>query len=207
MPSSFIIGVKLNSVEFQEGGFDELECKKLCEKLEGNAFDFVELSGGTYEHVGFRYQRESMKKREAFFLDFAEIITPALHNCKTFVTGGFKTVGSLVKALDVVDGVGLARVMCQEPRFVPDVLAGKIQGAIRQRLDLMDYPLTNVAAGTQIRQMGKNQEPIDLSTEENVVGFRKDMAAWMEENAKDTDTRRFGYVDITSVPAVAYRNP
>jgi 2,4-dienoyl-CoA reductase-like NADH-dependent reductase (Old Yellow Enzyme family) len=118
-----------------------------------------------------------MKKREAFFLDFAEVIAPAIHKCKTFLTGGFQTVGSMVKALDIIDGVGLGRVLCQEPRFVPDVLAGKIQGAIRQRLDSMNCPLTNVAAGTQILQMGKNEEPIDLSVEENEVAFRKDMAA------------------------------
>jgi 2,4-dienoyl-CoA reductase-like NADH-dependent reductase (Old Yellow Enzyme family) len=205
VPPSFLIGVKLNSVEFQDGGFDEEECRKLCEKIEANGFDFVELSGGTYEQVGFRYKRDSMKKREAFFLDFAEAIVPALHRCKPFVTGGFKTVGSMVKALDIVDGVGLGRVLCQEPRFVPEVLAGKIQGAIRQRLDPMNYPLTNVAAGTQIRQMGKNEEPVDLSVEENEVAFRKDMAAWMVKKADDKEGKEVGYVDITSVPGVPYK--
>ena len=47
--SKFILGIKLNSVEFQDKGFTPEEAKKLCAMLEENRFDFVELSGGTYE--------------------------------------------------------------------------------------------------------------------------------------------------------------
>lgn len=148
VPSSFIISIKLNSVEFQNKGFDTEECKQLCTRLEENRFDFVELSGGTYEELAFAHKRESTKKREAFFLDFAEAIVPALHKTKTYITGGFKTVGAMVKALKTVNGVGLARPVCQEPRFCADILAGKIKGAIKQRIDENNFGLTNVAAGT-----------------------------------------------------------
>lgn len=51
LPSSFILGIKINSVEFQDKGFDAEECKQLCASLEENKFDFVELSGGTYENL------------------------------------------------------------------------------------------------------------------------------------------------------------
>jgi len=113
VPKDFIIGIKINSVEFQEGGFDTEECKELCAALEANDFDFVELSGGTYEELVFMHKRESTKKREAFFLDFAEVIVPSLKQTKTYITGGFKTVGAMVNALNTVDGVGLARPVCQ----------------------------------------------------------------------------------------------
>ena len=51
VPASFVVGIKLNSVEFQSGGFDTKECKDLCARLEAAKFDFVELSGGTYEEL------------------------------------------------------------------------------------------------------------------------------------------------------------
>lgn len=43
----FSISIKLNSVEFQESGFQPVEASQLCAILEENGFDFVELSGGT----------------------------------------------------------------------------------------------------------------------------------------------------------------
>jgi len=202
--SDFIVGIKLNSVEFQDKGFNPEDAKELCALLEKNRFDFVELSGGTYESLGFGHKRDSTRKREAFFLEFADLIAPVLNKTKTYVTGGFKTVGAMVSALDVVDGVGLARPLTQEPRFCADVLAGKIKGAIKQRLDQDNFGITNVAAGTQIRQIGKDHEPIDLSVEENEKAFMKDMGTWGEKMGNNKDGKEYGYVDITSLDAVPY---
>jgi len=202
--SDFILGIKLNSVEFQDKGFEPEEAKKLCALLEENRFDFVELSGGTYESLAFGHKRDSTKKREAFFLEFADLIAPVLSKTKTYVTGGFKTVGAMVSALDVVDGVGLARPLAQEPRFCKDVLSGKIKGAIKQQFDENDFGITNVAAGTHIRQIGKDHEPIDLSKGENVDAFKKDMGAWGQKLGGDKEMKEYGYVDITSSEAVPY---
>jgi len=202
--SDFILGIKLNSVEFQDKGFEPEEAKKLCALLEENRFDFVELSGGTYESLAFGHKRDSTKKREAFFLEFADLIAPVLSKTKTYVTGGFKTVGAMVSALDVVDGVGLARPLAQEPRFCKDVLSGKIKGAIKQQFDENDFGITNVAAGTHIRQIGKDHEPIDLSKGENVEAFKKDMGAWGQKLGGDKEMKEYGYVDITSSEAVPY---
>lgn len=204
VPKDFILGIKINSVEFQKGGFDTEECKKLCASLEANKFDFVELSGGTYEELAFGHKRESTKKREAFFLDFAETIVPALTETKTFITGGFKTVGAMVNALNTVDGVGLARPICQEPRLCKDILAGKVKGAIKQRIDENNFGLTNVAAGSQIRMIGKDEEPIDLSKEEFEGAFMKDMGHWSELMAKDTGMYSFGYIDFESIKPHPY---
>ena len=202
--SSFLVGIKMNSVEFQDKGFRPEEAKELCSILEENRFDFIELSGGTYEQLAFEHKRESTKKREAFFLEFADLITPILKSTKLYVTGGFKTVGAMVHSLSVVDGVGLGRPVCQEPRLAKDILEGKIKGAIKQRLDDNDFGLTNVAAGTQIRQVGKDQDPIDLSKEENEQKFMKDMGTWAEEMAKDSEMLKYGYIDITSATPVPY---
>lgn len=201
---SFILGIKLNSVEFQDQGFSPDEAKDLCATLEANTFDFVELSGGTYESLAFEHKRDSTKKREAFFLEFAEQIAPSLSKTRSYVTGGLKTAGAMVKALDVVDGVGLGRPVCQEPRLPRDILSGKVNASIKQRLDDANFGLTNVAAGTQIKQMGKDQEPIDLSKEENEKGFMQDMKKWGEMMAGNKDGEKFGYVDIDSVKPVPY---
>ena len=60
--SGFILGIKMNSVEFQQGGFQPEEAKELAAMLEQHEFDFVELSGGTYENLKFKHERESTKR-------------------------------------------------------------------------------------------------------------------------------------------------
>ncbi|KAF1355902.1 FMN-linked oxidoreductase [Lizonia empirigonia] len=202
--SNFVVGIKLNSVEFQDKGFNPDEAKQICKILEDNKFDFVELSGGTYEKLAFGHQRESTKKREGFFLEFAESIAPVLSKTKTYITGGFKSVGAMVKALDIVDGVGLARPLAQEPHLCKDMLEGKVVGAIKLRIPDENFGLTNVAAGTQMRQVGKDHEPIDLSNEENEKAFMADMGKWGEKMASDSKMESYGYVDIESVQAVPY---
>lgn len=172
---SFIVGAKLNSVEFQEKGFQPEEAKQLCQILESNGFDFIELSGGTYEKLAFTHERESTRKREAFFLEFAEKIVPGLKKTKTYITGGLKTVGAMLEAVKTVDGIGLARTITQEPDICKDILSGKIKGAIEQKFDQQNFGLTNVVAGSQIRQIGKDHAPLDGSNEKNVEAFLKDM--------------------------------
>ena len=98
IPSSagFILGIKINSVEFQAGGFTADEARDLCVLLEQGEFDYVELSGGTWQALAFQHQHESSRKREAFFLEFADLIVPALTKTKVYVTGGFKTLSGMV---------------------------------------------------------------------------------------------------------------
>jgi 2,4-dienoyl-CoA reductase-like NADH-dependent reductase (Old Yellow Enzyme family) len=45
----FAVGVKLNSADFQRGGFDASEAKRVVEMLNDLSVDLVELSGGSYE--------------------------------------------------------------------------------------------------------------------------------------------------------------
>lgn len=174
----FILCIKLNSVEWQEGGFDVDEAREVCKILEENRFDFVELSGGTYEKLVFYHERESTKKREAFFIEFAEKIVPGLSRTKVYVTGGFKTVGAMVKALNTVPGIGIARPLCQEPLLCKEILERRVKGAVEQKIDLTDVSLTTIAAGAQIKQLGKNQEPIDLGEEKNVEVFMRELSKW-----------------------------
>jgi 2,4-dienoyl-CoA reductase-like NADH-dependent reductase (Old Yellow Enzyme family) len=196
-PSDFILGIKINSVEFQSGGFTVKEARELCHMLEEATFDFVELSGGTYQAMAFKHERESTRKREAFFLEFAAMIVPALHKTKTYVTGGFRTIRGMLDALKTVDGVGLGRVVAQEFSLSKDMLNGAITGAIDPKVDQDDFALANIIAGSQIRQVGKGQDPIDMSREENVQTFLGAMSTWAQQMAGDAQTMNlYGYVDL-----------
>jgi len=202
--SRFIIGIKLNSVEFQEKGLNPEEAREICRILEEKRFDFVELTGGTYEKLAFGHQRDSTKKREGFFLEFAELIAPVFSKTKTYITGGFKTVGAMNKALEAMDGVGLARTLAQEPRLCKDILNGRITGARRQTTDDNDFGVTNIAAGAQLVQIGKDQEPIDLSSQANLDALMSDLGVWIEQTTNDSGMKLHGYANITSVEAVPY---
>lgn len=45
----FAVAVKLNSADFQRGGFDEADAQRVIELLAPLGVDLVELSGGSYE--------------------------------------------------------------------------------------------------------------------------------------------------------------
>jgi 2,4-dienoyl-CoA reductase-like NADH-dependent reductase (Old Yellow Enzyme family) len=90
----FILSIKLNSTDFQEDGFKPAEARELVRVLQDEiGLYFVELSGGTYEHLGLQRTKDSTREREAFFLEFAEMIVPVLGReeegkTKVFITGG-----------------------------------------------------------------------------------------------------------------------
>lgn len=193
----FILGIKMNSVEFQEDGFTPEDATAACKALEGCRFDYVELSGGTYQELAFVHKRESTKKRESFFLEFAEEIVKPLTKTKTYVTGGFKTVGAMVAALDTVDGVGLGRPAAQEFMLPKQILEGKIKGVKKMHIEDGDVVLGTIAAGTQMRQVSNDHEPMDLSIEENVEALRKELASWGQKRAQDTECKEFGFIDWT----------
>lgn len=203
---NFIVGIKLNSVEFQDKGFNPEDAKALCKILEQNNFDFVELSGGTYEKLAWAHQKESSRKREAFFMEFADMITPSLTKTKVYVTGGFRTVGAMVEALDSTNGIGIGRPLCQEPRLCKDILAGKVTGVIKCLVADNDYGASVSLAGALIKQIGKDLEPTDMSVPENVQAFATDMGAFMEKMAADSTNSQYGYVDLSST-AVPYGAP
>ncbi|KAJ5490199.1 Aldolase-type TIM barrel [Penicillium expansum] len=183
----FSIGIKVNSVEFQPNGFQPKEARELCQTLEKHEFDFVELSGGTYENwkMNDEAKRDSTKKREAFFLDFAQMIVSSLTKTKSYLTGGFRSAEGMVKARELLDGVGLARPLCQEPFLCRDILSGKVPGALVPLINQYDFGLAAVAACIQIRQMGNNYAPIDLSNQNWADAVTAAVAQWAERKQTD----------------------
>ena len=144
------------------------------------------------------------RSREAFFLDWAEMIAPALKKTKVYVTGGFRSAAAMADALQGIDGVGLARPVCQEPYLPKLILEGKAKAAAKLLLDENDFGLTNFAAGTQMRQMGRNQDPIDLTREDNVKAFVKDYESWQKKVDEDKEFMEYGYMDVNSLSPIPY---
>lgn len=134
--SDFPISVKLNSADFQRGGFNEEDSLVVIKKLEKIGIDLLEISGGTYENLTFlteRYQKESTRKREAYFLDFARKIRKE-SSIPLMITGGFRTKSFCEEVLKnkELDMIGFARPYLNEIDFPQQFLQSgdaKVQDA------------------------------------------------------------------------------
>ncbi|VEG13751.1 NADH:flavin oxidoreductase/NADH oxidase family protein [Moraxella cuniculi] len=116
VPSGFLVGVKLNSADFQKGGFDEQDSIQVVQKMAELGIDFIEISGGNYESPEMLTAKESTKKREAFFLDYAEKAR-AVCTAPLIITGGFRSTHVMNEALQSghLDFVGMARPFALMP--------------------------------------------------------------------------------------------
>ena len=203
---SFILGVKLNSVEFQEGGFTAQEAAEVAQVLQDEiGMDFVELSGGTLEKIGHEWTKETTLKREAFFLKFAKLIVPQLgkdRRTKVFITGGLRTTGAMIEALDTVDAVGIARPAAQEPWIARDLLNGKISGTIHPIAPFdNDSVMSNGMAGAQMRQVAFGRMPFISSDEMAMEDFKKQRAVHDDLTKEDHEKKNTWFVHLSSDPA------
>ncbi len=174
---SFPISIKLNSADFQRGGFTEEESLDLIRVLSEAGMDLIEISGGTYEApvmTGVKSSKEPVKEstiqREAYFLDFAEkarkVCTTALA-----VTGGFRSAEGMAQAVSsgAVDFVGLARLLAIETDAPNKIISGKTFLAVKpiktgfgmvDKMGLMETAWYSA----QLKRIGKGQAPdINLS--------------------------------------------
>jgi 2,4-dienoyl-CoA reductase-like NADH-dependent reductase (Old Yellow Enzyme family) len=124
---NFPISVKLNSADFQRGGFSEEESMQVVQALEAEGVDLIEVSGGSYEKlamVGVESfsQKESTRQREAYFLEYACKVRN-LVSTPIMLTGGFRTSRAMISAVaeGSVDMIGLGRPLAVEP-YLPRII-------------------------------------------------------------------------------------
>lgn len=129
----FPVAVKLNSADFQKGGFTIEDSCQVARWLEKDGIDLIELSGGTYEQMSFvngtaEQLRDSTIKREAYFLEYAREVRDAV-SVPLMVTGGFRSVAAMERAIvdDGIDMIGLARPLCIQPDAVTGILDGSVE--------------------------------------------------------------------------------
>jgi 2,4-dienoyl-CoA reductase-like NADH-dependent reductase (Old Yellow Enzyme family) len=132
----FPVSVKLNSADFQKGGFDFEDSLQVAKWLQDAGVDLIEISGGSYEQprmmdiegtedIEQQNVAASTLQREAYFVDFAKAMRAEV-NIPLMVTGGFRTKSAMRQALasGAVDLIGLGRPMCYQPDAPGRLLRG-----------------------------------------------------------------------------------
>lgn len=164
---AFPIGVKLNSADFQRGGFGEEESLEVVRMLEAAGADLIEISGGNYESPEMfvpAKTAESTRAREAYFLEFAAKVRAA-SKIPLMVTGGFRTRAGMEAALasGALDVIGLARPMALEPDLPARLLDGKSDASTarprRTGVKKIDVMAEAGFYGAQIERMARGAEP------------------------------------------------
>jgi 2,4-dienoyl-CoA reductase-like NADH-dependent reductase (Old Yellow Enzyme family) len=126
----FPIGLKLNSTDFQHGGFNEEESMRVLAMMQEDSVDLVEISGGSYEARAMFDGANAPRSNEVFFLDYAEKAR-ALVDMPMMVTGGFRTRAIMEESIESgwLDVVGMARPFTNNTRVAQQLLDGEIDRA------------------------------------------------------------------------------
>lgn len=175
----FPLSIKLNSADFQKGGFTEEESIAVSHALSQAGMDLIEISGGTYEApemTGYRQARkkESTARREAYFLEYCEKVRSTVKT-PLMLTGGFRSRQGMDEALasHACDVIGLARSLAVRPQWPRQLLAGDpIDSEVKplstgfKSLDKL-FPLEIIWYTQQIHRMGQGLEP---NPRANVLG-------------------------------------
>lgn len=132
----FPVAVKLNSADFQKGGFAFDEALQVADWLGAAGIDLIEVSGGTYEQprllglegvepMESQGLAESTLAREAYFVDFARAMQQRV-TVPLMVTGGLRRRDAMAEVLasGAADVVGLGRPMCVMTDAPAQLLAG-----------------------------------------------------------------------------------
>ncbi len=175
----FPVGIKINSADFQRGGFTEEESMEVVQILSSLGMDLIEISGGTYEKASMMgaSQKESTKQREAYFMDYIEKVRKVTKT-PLMLTGGFRTIDVMENA--VADGkldiVGIARPFCMYPDLPKELLNGtrkdihipspKFGVKALDKLGFMDL----MWYAHQIHLLGDGKEPNEKLSPMKVVG-------------------------------------
>ena len=122
--ADFPISVKLNSADFQKGGFDFDDSLTVAKWLADAGVDLLEISGGTYEQprllnldgvepIEEQSLARSTLAREAYFVDFAKAMREEL-SIPIMVTGGLRRREVMNHVLETggADMIGLGRPLC-----------------------------------------------------------------------------------------------
>lgn len=168
------LSIKLNSADFQQGGFGEDDALSLIGQLNQEGVDCLEISGGTYETLGSRLWdglgqkpaeqaepgvpvKASTHAREAYFLDFARKAS-RVGTIPLMLTGGFRTPAVMNSALtdDGLSLIGLGRPLIAQPDVSARWLAGqtgldqqRIRDLGRFRIGWYYHAIRRLAAGLE----------------------------------------------------------
>jgi 2,4-dienoyl-CoA reductase-like NADH-dependent reductase (Old Yellow Enzyme family) len=162
---TFAVAVKLNSADFQRGGFDAQDAARVIAMLEPHGVDLVELSGGSYESPAMsgRPADGRTAAREAYFLELAAQLAET-SPLPLMLTGGITRRETAEQVLaSGVALVGMASAMA----ITPDLCSrwrDELEATERQRqVTWSDKTLASAAgmalARHQMRRITRGQDP------------------------------------------------
>ena len=166
--SDYPVGIKINSADFQRGGFTESESMEVIKFLSNEGIDLIEISGGTYEKPAMvkGNRKQSTIEREAYFLDYIEKARK-ITNKPLLLTGGFRTVKVMEDAIagGELDMIGLGRPFCLYPNLAQDIFDGK-ETVFKTPLPTIGIKILDKIGGVelpwyelQIQRLGKGKKP------------------------------------------------
>jgi len=165
LPDNIAMAVKLNSADFQRGGFDSQDALAVVKALGDLQVDLVELSGGSYESPAMQGNTAdgSSLDREAYFLEFAKEIAKQA-SMPIMTTGGIVRLPVAQKVLDEgVDMVGIGRALAFTPDLAELWKTSPEAKAILPHVKWKDKTLAAIATMAitkrQLQRMGKGKAP------------------------------------------------
>lgn len=163
--NDFPIGIKLNSTDFQKGGFSEEESMEVVKILSKEGIDLIEISGGTYEAPAMMGKRkDSTIKREAYFIDYIEKVRK-ITNTPLMLTGGFRTTSVMREAIasNQLDIIGIARPFAMFPNIGNEILnerrANFTTKIKKTGVKAIDGMMNIIWYEAQIKRIGKGKKP------------------------------------------------
>lgn len=161
----FALAVKLNSADFQRGGFSSDDAREVVLMLNQLKVDLVELSGGSYEAPAMQGAARDGRTlaREAYFLEFASELAKAA-TMPVMVTGGIKRLSVAQQVLDNgVDMVGIATALAISPDLPQQWQQGNALAPELAPITWSNKPLASLAnmamVKYQLRKLSKQQQP------------------------------------------------
>ena len=159
----FSVSVKLNSADFQRGGFEPSDAQAVVDMLSALKVDFVELSGGSYEAPAMQGQTgdERTLAREAYFLEFAKAISEQ-SNIPIMTTGGISRLEVANKVISSgVALVGMATALAFQPNLVNSWQTQPMHNPLMPRVTFKDKTLAGLATMAlvkrQLRRLGEGK--------------------------------------------------
>ncbi|GEB69378.1 2,4-dienoyl-CoA reductase [Pseudoalteromonas carrageenovora] len=160
---SFSVSIKLNSADFQRGGFEPSDAQAVVNMLSALKVDFVELSGGSYEAPAMQGQTgdERTLAREAYFLEFAKAISEQ-STIPIMTTGGISLLDVANKVISSgVALVGMATALAYQPNLVNCWQTEPTQNLLMPRVIFTDKTIAGLATMAlvkrQIRRVGQGK--------------------------------------------------
>ncbi|MET8632605.1 NADH:flavin oxidoreductase/NADH oxidase family protein [Streptomyces sp. NPDC004680] len=150
---SFAVAVKLNSADFQRGGFDADDARQVIAMLEPLGVDLVELSGGSYESPAMsgRPADARTQAREAYFLDLAKDLVKT-SPLPLMLTGGITQRHTAERVLDSgVAIIGMGTALAVTPDLPDRWRQGREADEQLRSVNWSDKALASAAGMAQVR--------------------------------------------------------